>query len=171
MFATEHFDIVPEIIAVAKSLGGGLPIGATVFKSNLDFGVKGAHSNTYGGNLVCCAAALAAIETIEREKLVVKSARNGRYLQRILYELKDKYDIIGDVRGLGLMQATEIIQPGTKKPFEKLRDTILKNAYENGLLLLPCGDSTIRYIPPLTVSKNEIEEAIQILESAIKKSV
>ncbi|MEW6069905.1 MAG: acetyl ornithine aminotransferase family protein [Candidatus Thermoplasmatota archaeon] len=169
MFCIEHYGIEPDIVAVAKAIASGMPIGACIFRKELDFKVQGAHSNTYGGNLVACASALATIEIIEKEKLVENSAVVGKYLNKRLVELSEKYENIGDVRGLGLMQATEFVEDRkTKKHAIKLRDSILKNAYENGLILLPCGISGIRYIPPLNITRREIDIGIEILDKSIK---
>jgi 4-aminobutyrate aminotransferase len=167
-FAIDHFGVVPDIVTSAKALGGGVPIGAIVFRKQLDYTVAGAHSNTFGGNLVSVASALATLETIERERLLENAREQGAHLLRRLKELQQKYDVIGDVRGLGLMTATEFVRgAGDKSPNIALKDRVLEEAYRRGLLLLPCGRSTIRYIPPLVVQREEIDEGIEILDAAI----
>ncbi|MDI6707719.1 MAG: acetyl ornithine aminotransferase family protein [Candidatus Thermoplasmatota archaeon] len=172
MFCIEHYDIEPDIITVAKALGSGMPIGVCIFRKELDFKVKGAHSNTYGGNLVACASALATIEVIEKDGLVKNASVVGEHLKKRLLELSDKYKCIGDVRGLGLMQVTEFVEDRkTKKHAIKLRDRILKNAYEKGLILLPCGISGIRYIPPLNITRREVDMGVEILDRSIKKAI
>lgn len=170
MFAIEHFNVEPDIVTIAKAMGSGMPIGATVFKSTYDFGVKGAHSTTFGGNPVACAASLATINVIEKEKLVENAAIQGEYMHKRLKELEEKYDIIGDARGLGLMQATEIVKSKkSKEPAPKIRDAIIEKAYKKGLLLLSCGESGIRYIPPLCITREQVEAGMDILEEAIKE--
>ncbi len=172
MFAIEHFNVVPDIVTLAKGMGSGMPIGATVFNAKYDFGIKGAHSNTYGGNLVACASALTTIEVIESEKLTENAAERGEYLRKGLNELKEKYEVMGDNRGLGLMQVTEFVKDRkTKKPAKALRDKIIEFAYKNGLVLLPCGTSGIRYIPPLIITKEQIDNGLEILEKAIKAAL
>ena len=171
MFAIEHFGIVPDIMTMAKGMGSGLPIGACVFDAMYDFGVEGAHSNTYGGNLVASAAALATIEVIEQEGLVERAVLLGDHVKKVLLEMQDAYPVIGDVRGLGLMQMIEFVKdPKTKEPFGELRDKVVENSYKNGLLLLPCANG-IRLIPPLVISKHQLDQGLDILAGAIKTSL
>jgi len=172
MFATEHFRVEPDIITLAKAMGSGIPIGATVFDAKLDWGVQGAHSNTFGGNLVACASALATIETIEKEDLIRKARETGNYIHGRLEEMKEKYEIMGENRGLGLMRATEFVKDSrTKEPAKKLRDKILENAYKKGLILLPCGESVLRYIPALGIDRELVDKAVEILEESIKRVI
>jgi 4-aminobutyrate aminotransferase len=167
-FAIEHHGIVPDIVTMAKAIGGGLPMGAVAFRSDLDFTVPGAHSNTFGGNLVASAAGLATLDVIEKERLLENARVQGAYLIGRLRELQARHDEIGDVRGLGLMTATEFVRDRrTKEPAVRFRDRVLEEAYRRGLILLPCGRSTLRYIPPLIVRAEEIDEAIEILDAAI----
>ncbi|MCI4352353.1 MAG: acetyl ornithine aminotransferase family protein [Thermoplasmata archaeon] len=171
-FAVEHHGIVPDIVTTAKSLGGGLPIGAMIFRKDLDYPYKGPHSNTFGGNLVSVAAAQAVLTVIEKEQLLENARVQGAYLVQRLQELQRKYEVIGDVRGLGLMVATEFVEdPKTKVPAVALRDRILVEAYQRGLILLPCGKSTVRYIPPLIIQRDEVEEGVEILDAAIGAAV
>ncbi len=171
-FAVEHHGVIPDIVTTAKALGGGLPIGAIVFRKELDYPVAGAHSNTFGGNLVAVAAAEAVLSVIEKEKLLDNARIQGGYLLERLRELQQKYEVIGDVRGLGLMTATEFVKDReTKTPAVKLRDRVIEESYKHGLLLLPCGKSTIRYIPPLIVQREEIDEGIEIVDRAIATAV
>jgi 4-aminobutyrate aminotransferase len=168
MFAIEHHGIVPDIVTTAKSLGGGLPIGAMIFRKDLDYPYKGPHSNTFGGNLVSVAAAQAVLTVIEKEHLLENAKTQGAYLMKRLQELQRKYEVIGDVRGLGLMVATEFVEdPASKTPAVALRDQILVEAYQRGLLLLPCGKSTVRYIPSLIIQREEVDEGVEILDASI----
>ena len=168
-FAIEHHGIVPDIITMAKALGGGLPMGAVVFPASLDFATPGAHSNTFGGNLVATAAALATLDVIEKDRLLENARVQGDYLLDRLRELQTQHPEIGDVRGLGLMTATEFVKDRTtKEPAVGFRDRVLEESYRRGLILLPCGRSSIRYIPPLIVRREEIDEAMEIVDAAIR---
>lgn len=167
MFAIEHYGAVPEIVTIAKGMGSGMPIGATVFQAKYDFGVSGAHSNTYGGNLVACASALATVEVIKKGKLMERAERLGIIVAKRLKEMKEKYQLIGDVRGIGLMQAVELVKNRkTKTQAKKEVEKILEYSYKNGLVLLPCGNSGIRLIPPLVIEEDELNEGLDIFEKA-----
>ncbi|HTW77861.1 MAG TPA: acetyl ornithine aminotransferase family protein [Thermoplasmata archaeon] len=166
--AIEHHGVVPDIVTMAKALGGGLPLGAVAFRADLDFPVSGAHSNTFGGNLVAAAASLATLEVLEKDRLLDNARVQGAYLLERLRELAQRHEEIGDVRGLGLMTATEFVRDRrTKEPHVVFRDRVLVESYKRGLILLPCGRSTLRYIPPLVVRREEIDEGIEILDAAI----
>ncbi len=168
-WAINHFDVVPDVVCSAKALGSGVPIGATIFRSELDWQKEGSHSNTFGGNALACAAAMATLDVIEEERLVKAAEKKGRYLNRRLNELKEEHPIIGDVRGLGLMQATEFVMDRrTKEPAAKARDEIALLAFKRGLIILGCGRSAMRYIPPLTISEDSIDAGIEVLDSAIR---
>ncbi len=170
MFAIEHFGIEPEILTLAKGMGSGMPIGAAVFAAKYDFGVAGAHSNTYGGNLLACVSALATIDIIKKEQLDKRAEKLGKLAAKRLSEMKEKHALIGDVRGIGLMQAVELVKSRkTKVPATKEVDRILKTCYKNGLILLPCGTSGIRFIPPLVIKEGELNEGFDIFENALKK--
>lgn len=169
LFACEHFNVVPDMITLAKGMGSGVPIGALVARAELDFGAPGAHSNTYGGNLLCCASAFATIEEILENDLPTNAAKLGKLIIQRLNEFYDKYEIIGDVRGLGLMTATEFVKDRkTKEHASKESAAIVEEAYKRGLLLLPCGKSNIRYIPPLNIPEDQLHKGLDILEEAIK---
>jgi 4-aminobutyrate aminotransferase len=167
-FAIQHHGMTPDIVTSAKALGSGVPIGAIVFRKDLDYTYQGAHSNTFGGNLVSVASALATIEVIEREHILENARTQGAHLIQRLKELQQKYEVIGDVRGLGLMTATEFVASREDKtPNVKLRDRVIEESYRRGLLLLPCGKSTIRYIPPLIIRREEVDEGIELLDQSI----
>jgi 4-aminobutyrate aminotransferase len=168
-FAVQHHGIVPPMTTLAKALGGGLPMGAVTFPAEMDFPTQGAHSNTFGGNLAAVAASLATLDVIEKEHLLENARTQGGYLLGRLRELATKYEEIGDVRGLGLMTATEFVRDrASKEPAIAFRDAVLDEACRRGLILLPCGRSSIRYIPPLIVRREEIDEAIEILDASIR---
>ncbi len=168
-FAIEHHGVVPDIVTLAKALGGGIPMGAMIFRRDLDYTTQGSHSNTFGGNLVAVAASEATLDVIEKDKLLDNARVQGDYLVGRLRELQSQHSEIGDVRGLGLMVATEfVVDRRTKEPAVKFRDRVLVEAYHRGLILLPCGRSSIRYIPPLIVHREEIDEAVEVLDASIR---
>ena len=168
-FAVQHHGVVPPIVTMAKALGGGLPLGAITFPADLDFPTPGAHSNTFGGNLAAVAASLATLDVIEKEHLLENARVQGAYLLGRLRELMARTEEIGDVRGVGLMTATEFVRDRTtKEPAIGFRDAVLEEAVKRGLILLPCGRSSLRYIPPLIVRREEIDEAMEILDEAIR---
>jgi 4-aminobutyrate aminotransferase len=172
MFAIEYTGVVPDIITVAKGLASGLPIGAAIFNAELDFKVKGAHSNTFGGNPVCCASALATLEVIEKEDLINSALEKGEYMKNRLLEYQSSYEFIGDVRGRGMFVAIELVYDrNTKKPFPGLVDYITEYCFQNGLILMPCGFSSIRFVPPLNIPMNILKKGFDILESAFAKAM
>jgi 4-aminobutyrate aminotransferase len=167
MFAIEHFGVAPDILCTAKALGSGIPIGATVFRKELDFGISGVHSNTYGGNMIACAAALATIKVI-KGGMVQNAAKLGRLFKERLEEMQDKYKTIGDVRGLGLAWGVEFVKDRKTKEYAKEpREKILLEALKNGLALLGCGTSSIRLIPALNITEEEAKIGLDIFEKAI----
>ncbi|MCD6512849.1 MAG: acetyl ornithine aminotransferase family protein [Thermoplasmata archaeon] len=170
-WAIEHFGVTPHAITMAKAMASGIPISACVYPAENDFKVKGAHSTTFGGNPVACAASLATIEVLSNG-VIENAAKQGEYMGKRLKELEEKYEIVGDARGIGLMQATEIVKSKESKEIDpKARDEIVERAFKKGLLLLGCGESAIRYIPPLVVTREQIDSAMDILEEAIKETM
>ncbi|EQD80213.1 4-aminobutyrate aminotransferase, partial [mine drainage metagenome] len=171
-FASEHFDVVPDIMSLAKAIANGIPMGATVFRADIDFPEKGLHSNTFGGNPLASVACVATIEAMKNENAVDNAAKRGVHLQKRLLELKDKYDAIGDVRGKGLMMAIDFVKDRrTKEPATKLRDKIEFESYKNGVILLSTGESAIRIIPPLIITDEQVDMGINAIENAIKTSL
>jgi 4-aminobutyrate aminotransferase len=168
MFACQHSGVSPDIMSLAKGLGSGLPIGAVVAKRSLMSQWKrGAHGNTYGGNPLACAAANATLDLV-REGLVDNAASVGTHFKQRLHELACDYPCIGEVRGQGLMIGMELIEPdGNKTPARKLCDDVITRAFHNGLLLLSCGVSTVRFMPPLNVSVDEVDEAVAMLKESL----
>jgi 4-aminobutyrate aminotransferase len=129
----------------------------------------GTHANTFGGNLLAAAAGLATLEFMEESNLGQKALEKGSYLMKRLKELQEKHCIIGDVRGMGLMIGVELVKEG-KKPAEEERDSIIRKALDGGLILLPAGDSVIRFVPPLIISREEIDRGMEIFEDALKNA-
>ncbi len=172
MFACEHAGVAPDIMTLAKGLGSGLPIGAVVArKSLMSQWKRGAHGNTYGGNPLACAAANATLDLV-RGGLVDNAASVGAHFMKRLHELAREYPCIGEVRGQGLMIGMELIEDdGAKTPARKLCDDIVTRAFHNGLLLLSCGVSTVRFMPPLNVSADEVDEAIALLRTSMDEAL
>ncbi len=171
MFATDHYDIKPDIMCLAKGIGSGLPIGACVARADIMDWHKGAHASTFGGNPVCIASALKTIELLENG-LTENAAVVGEYLQNGLRELMAKHDCIGDVRGLGLMVGVEFVESKvTMKTAPELRDRIEMACFNRGLIILGCGTSTIRWSPPLILSKENVDVALEIFDAAIAASI
>ena len=170
MFACQHDGVSPDIMTSAKGLGSGMPIGAVIAKKRIMEQWKyGAHGNTFGGNPICCAAALATLDLVERE-YAANAAAVGDYFMARLKELARDYACIGDVRGRGLMIGMEMIKPDGS-PATELCDALLTSAYKNGLLLLSCGVSTVRFIPPLSTSREEVDEAMGILRTVLGQTL
>jgi 4-aminobutyrate aminotransferase len=170
MFASDHYDLKADIVCIAKGIGSGLPIGACVARADLMDWKPGAHASTFGGNPVCIAAALKTIELLERE-LISNSAEVGAYLQEGLRRLMRKHDCIGDVRGLGLMVGVEFVADrASMKPAPELRDRVEHACFERGLIILGAGFNTIRWSPPLIITRENIDVALEIFDEAITAS-
>ncbi|HUO94659.1 MAG TPA: acetyl ornithine aminotransferase family protein [Steroidobacteraceae bacterium] len=172
MFAAQHWDVAPDIMSLAKGLGSGLPIGMVVAKRTImSKWTRGAHGNTYGGNPVCCAAALATIDLVAGG-LVGNAATVGDYFMGKLRELATRHDVIGEVRGKGLMIGMElVVDRASKKPARELTDALITRAYHNGLILLSCGQSTVRFMPPLVIGRAEVDEAVGLLELSLREAL
>jgi 4-aminobutyrate aminotransferase len=169
MFACEHFDAVPDAITLAKGIASGLPLGATVARAELMEWSPGAHANTFGGNPVAVAAALATLELLERE-LMDNAARMGAHLMNRLRDLPQRFPHVGDVRGLGLMIGIELVKDqATKERAPKLRDQLVQLCFERGLLVLGAGPNTIRLCPPLIITQVQADFAADTIESCLKE--
>ena len=167
MWAADHFGAVPDIFAVAKGIASGMSLGATVARASLMSWPPGAHASTFGGNPVSCAAALATIELLENG-LIENAARMGAYLMERMREWPARFPNVGDVRGLGLMIGIELVRDqASKEKAPRLRDRVLDLAFHRGLLVLGAGDSTIRLCPPLPISRDQCDFAIDTLEECL----
>jgi len=168
MFAAQHWDVAPDIMTLAKGLGSGMPIGMVVAKrSVMQKWTRGAHGNTFGGNPLCCAAALATLDLVEREYLA-NAAKVGRYFVEQLHAFAEKFNVVGEVRGKGLMIGMELVIDRTSKtPAKKLCDALITRAYHNGLILLSCGQSTVRFMPPLVIDESDVDEALALLDQSL----
>jgi len=171
MWAIEHFDVVPDILLSAKSLGGGLVLSATVARKEVMDSVDvGGIGGTFGGNPLSCVAALKTIEVIEEEKLLDRASKLGKITKDRLESMKEKYSIIGDVRGLGSMVGVELVKDRkTKEPATEETSEIRKRCYEHGLLIMSSGvlHNTIRIMFPLVIKDDELQKGLDILEEAI----
>jgi 4-aminobutyrate aminotransferase len=172
MFACEHWGVKPDIMTLAKGLGSGLPIGAVVARRrHMEKWKRGAHGNTFGGNPICCAAALATLDLVEKEYAANAAAVGSYFLER-LRELQARFACIGEVRGKGLMIGMELVTDrSSRAPAKALCDAVLTRAYHQGLLLLSCGASTVRFIPPLMINKGHVDEALTMLEAALTEAL
>jgi 4-aminobutyrate aminotransferase len=167
MFAIQHWGVEPDIIAVAKGIASGMPLGAAIARESVMDWPPGAHANTFGGNPVSCAAAMATLDLLEGG-LIDNAADVGAYLRDGLEALQQRQPSIGDVRGLGLMVAIELVNDAeTKEPAPALRDALIGACYRRGMLTLGCGKNTVRFCPALPITRQQVDEALGILEEAL----
>ena len=169
MFACQHFEVEPDILAMAKGIASGMPLGVMAAKAEIMTWPPGSHGSTFGGNPISCAAALTTIDLLERG-LMVNAAERGAQLLAGLRELASEFESIGDVRGIGLMVGLELVRDReTKERAGELVKRIIDQCFRKGLLLLPCGQNTIRFCPPLTISEDELDVGLSILREVMKK--
>ena len=169
MFAIEYFGVVPDIIAIAKGIASGLPLGAIVASSRLMNWSPGSHASTFGGNPISCVAALETIRLLE-EGLMQNAADMGAVLIAGLRTLSDRHSMIGDVRGLGLMIGIELVKDRqTKKRAGDWRDTAVQKCFKKGLLILGCGENSLRLMPPLIVNQEQAGVALEILDEVFSE--
>lgn len=166
-WAMDHWGVVPDILCVSKPAGGGLPLGAMVSRADLQTWPPGSHSNTFGGNPLACAAGLRTLEIIQRQDLVGHARRLGAYLNRRLRELSRRHPALSPPRGLGLMQAVDVLHPRNRRADPEARNRIVQTAFKRGLLLLGCGEAAIRFLPPLIVQRDHVDAAIEILDNVL----
>jgi len=170
-WAIEHWNVEPDILLSAKGIASGLPLGAMMARRSVMTWQPGSHGNTFGGNPVSCAAALATIDVIEKEGLLQHAAEMGEYIMDALAEIQVRHPTMGDVRGKGLMIGVEfVIDRDTREPAHDLSEDITQRAFRKGLLLLPAGVSTIRLSPALNIPKHLVDEALSIFEEAITEA-
>lgn len=167
--AIEHFGVEPDVICMANSIGGGLPLGATAWREELDLWRPGSHGNTFGGNLLACASGLAALEVMKERGFGEEVHTKGRFAMKRLKAMMEDHELIGDVRGLGLMIGVELVKERrTKEPAIEERDRLVRLAFERGLCLLPGGESCVRIAPPLTIDREDLEAGLDILEGCFE---
>src|ERR1700678_2218670 len=169
-FAVEHTGVHPDIVCMAKGIASGMPLGVTLSKADIMDWIPGSHASTFGGNPVCIAAALATLDVIEKEGLLEHSAEVGGHMMKRMADWPAKLRLVGDVRGRGLMVGVEIVKNKTTKAYGAAeRDLIVEKAFERGVLFLGCGPSTIRICPPLVVTKEQADVAVDVLEECIRE--
>ena len=167
MFAMQHWGVEPDIVCLAKGIASGMPLGAMISRVSVTDWPPGAHGNTFGGNPISCAAALATIRLLENG-LIENAAVMGEYTLDALEEIAARHPSIGNVRGKGLMIGVEFVKNrATKERAPELRDALIHTAFEHGLLLLGCGRNSVRLTPPLTVTPAEVDEALSIFEHSL----
>lgn len=167
MLACDHFDIDPDIFTLAKGIASGMPLGAMTARESIMNWVPGSHASTFGGNPVSCRAAIATIKVLE-DGLIDNAAAMGEYLRNGLLELQKNHRLIGDIRGLGLMTAIELVRDREKKTKAvEERNQTVNNAFSKGLLLLGCGENSIRFIPALMVDREDIDTCLSILDETL----
>jgi 4-aminobutyrate aminotransferase len=169
-WAVEHTGVEPDMICIAKGIASGMPLGITLARSEIMDWVPGSHASTFGGNPVCVAAALATLDVIENENLLRHSAEVGAHIMKRMAEWPTRLKLVGDVRGRGLMIGVDIVKDKTTKEYGAAeRDHIVEKAFEQGVLFLGCGPSSIRLCPPLVVKKEEADVALDVLEACIQQ--
>lgn len=167
MFAVEHWGIAPDIITVAKGIASGMPIGAMIARESVMTWKPGSHGNTFGGNPIACAAAIETLRLIENGYMQ-NAADLGKHLMATLEARRHKHPSIGDIRGKGLMVGVELVKDSeTKEPAPELLEDLTHKCFERGLLILGCGSSTVRFMPPLNVSKEHLDEGLEIFDEAL----
>ncbi len=169
MWACEQYGVTPDVICTAKGLGSGMPIGAIIARESTMTWGSGTHGSTFGGNPVACAAALATLDAVEGG-LMANATAMGERLLAGLRAMQQRHRSIGDVRGMGLMIGVEfVLDRETKKPASALVAALEQHAFRKGLLLLSCGQSTIRVAPPLVLDSYDVDRGLEIFESALSE--
>ena len=167
-WAVEHEDVEPDIVCFAKGVGSGMPIGGIIARSEHMIWGPGAHGSTYGGNPVAAVSAITTLNVIEQEGLLAKADDTGDYIMAALRNMQNRHASIGDVRGRGLMIGMEFVKDReTKERAVNLRNNVIQHAFENGLLLIPCGQNGIRMTPALNIPRNLVDDGLQIFEEAL----
>ena len=169
-FGIEHYDVVPDIVCVAKGIAAGMPLGVMASRADIQDWKPGSHASTFGGNPVSCAAALAVIDVIESENLLENAQKQGKHIKDRLEEMKDEHPMMGDVRGKGLMVGVELVKDkATKEPAQKETGEVMMECFRNGLAIVNCGVSVIRWMPPLVVTSDLVDSALEIFENSLTK--
>jgi 4-aminobutyrate aminotransferase len=169
MFASEHWGVAGDIVCLAKGIANGLPLGAIVARASVMDWPSGSHASTFGGNPVACAASIATLELLEG-RYMANARRRGRQLVQGLEAIAARFPIIREVRGIGLMIGLEI-QSEAGEPAPSLRDWLIELAFQRGLLLLPCGPSTIRFCPPLCLTARQVETALELITATMSTAI
>jgi 4-aminobutyrate aminotransferase len=170
-WAMEHYGVEPDIICTAKGIASGMPIGGIIARKHVMSWPPGAHGNTFGGNPISCAAALATIELIE-EGYLENAAVQGEYIMDALEEMRLRHPILKHSRidGLGLMVGAELVQDESRVPAKDIRNRIERIAIDNGLLILGAGESSIRFCPPLMIERDTVNEGLELFEKSMTQA-
>ncbi len=171
LWAIEHFGVVPDVMCMAKAIGGGLPLGVTLAREDLMRWHVGAHASTFGGNPVAIAAALKTLEILENS-VMNNCEEMGAYMMDRLRELQQKHAAIAEVRGLGLMIGVEIAHDReANEPWSELRDKIVFECFNRGLVIQGAGESAVRFSPPLIIDRDQVDFAVSTFEAAMESSL
>ncbi|TEU09485.1 aminotransferase class III-fold pyridoxal phosphate-dependent enzyme, partial [Candidatus Bathyarchaeota archaeon] len=169
-FASEHFGVVPDIVTMAKGIAAGLPLGVTSAREELMDWPPGSHASTFGGNPVSTAAANAVIKIIKEEKLLENAEKQGAYLKKRLVEMMDRHKMMGDVRGKGLMVGVELVKDKeTKEPAKEETVDVMMRCFRKGAAIVNCGVSTIRWMPPLVITRDLLDSALDIFDECLSE--
>ena len=169
-FAIEHWGVEPDIVCAAKALASGLPLGAAIAKAKIMDWVAGSHASTFGGNPLSCVAASAVIDVVKEEKLLDNANKQGAHIMKRLGELKEQCEIVGDVRGKGLMIGMEIVEDKESKKAAPQKVTeIMMRSWKRGITVISCGASTIRIAPPLIITRDLVDSALDIVEDVTRE--
>jgi 4-aminobutyrate aminotransferase len=169
MFAVEHWDVVPDVICLAKALGGGLPLGAVLARADLmDAWPPAAQGTTFGGNPVACRAGLATLRIIQEENLMARAVEVGNYIQNRFREAQEELPLIGDVRGKKLMVAVELIN-ADGSPASEIIKAVIKEMGASGIALTKCGASSLRFAPPLIITQEQAGEGVDIIIAVLRR--
>jgi 4-aminobutyrate aminotransferase len=169
-FGIEHFGVVPDIVCMAKGIAAGMPLGVMASRADIQDWKPGSHASTFGGNPVSCAAALAVLDIIKTENLLENAQKQGKLIKDRLNEMKDQHPMIGDVRGKGLMVGVELVKDKTTKEYaQKETGEVMMECFRNGLAIVNCGINVIRWMPPLTITSDLVEPALEIFEKSLTK--
>ena len=169
MFASMHWNLEPDVLTMSKAIAHGLPAGAVVTKAEVMNWDAGAHEGTLNGNPVIMEAAKAVLNYILKNQLDKNAEKMGNYMKKRFKELAEKYPVIGDVRGLGLMIGIEIVKDEKKTPAKEIRNKLIQRAFKNGLLLLGAGPNNVRLAPPLVITEQQIDMGMEIFEKSLKQ--
>ncbi len=167
-FASEHFGLVPDIVCMAKGIAAGLPLGVTASRADLMDWTPGSHASTFGGNPVSASAAIEVIKIIKEERLLENAEKVGGYLIERLREMQETHPMIGDVRGKGLMVGVELVKDrDSKEPAKEETEEVMMRCFEKGAALVNCGVSVIRWMPPLLITEELIDSALEIFDGVL----
>ena len=169
-FAIDHWKVEPDVVCCAKALASGLPLSATVARARLMDWDAGSHASTFGGNPLACAAAMSVLDVIKEEKLLENAEKQGNYIMKWLQSIKEENEIVGDIRGKGLMIGVEFVEDKqTKKGGADQAKEVMLKCWRRGIALVTCGVSTLRLVPPLSIDRDLVDASLEIIGDAIKE--